>query len=151
MTKYIQMTKRFRAALCLLALAAVSCGGSPTDPSQNVNVPYSQTDLTVGTGRVAANGNRVTVNYTGWLYSPTAPDNKGQQFDSSIGRAPLPVTLGSGGVIKGFDQGIVGMAVGGKRRVTLPPSLAYGSQGSPPAIPPNATLVFEIDLLSVSD
>ena len=136
--------------ILLLLAFSVGCGGSPSSPSQNANVVYSQTDLIVGTGRVAANGNRVTTNYTGWLYSPTAAENKGQQFDTSIGKTPLSFTLGTGGVIKGWDQGIVGMAVGGKRRLVIPPSLGYGSQGNGP-VPGNATLVFDVDLVGVTD
>ena len=143
--------KKIFGILLLLAFIA-GCGSSPSSPSQNANVAYSQIDLIVGTGRVAANGNRVTTNYTGWLYSPTAAENKGSQFDTSIGKTPFAFTLGIGGVIKGWDQGIVGMAVGGKRRLVIPPSLGYGSQGAGNgAIPPNATLVFDIDLVGVTD
>ena len=142
-------TLAVRLTLTLIGLiSAVACGSkSPTDPSQNVNVPFSQTDLVVGTGRQAALGNSLTVNYTGWLYNPSAPENKGTQFETSIGRAPFPFTLG-GNVIAGWNQGVVGMAVGGKRRLVIPPNLAYGSAGSGP-IPPNATIIFEIDLLSI--
>jgi FKBP-type peptidyl-prolyl cis-trans isomerase len=142
----------------VVALVAASCGGgddsTPTAPS--ANVPYSQTDLRVGTGAEAAVGRRVTVHYTGWLYAAGAVDNKGQQFDSSLspGRSPLPVTVGSVGgadsVIRGFDQALVGMRVGGLRRVVIPPDLGYGAAGRPPTIPPNATLIFEIELLTVS-
>jgi FKBP-type peptidyl-prolyl cis-trans isomerase FkpA len=141
---------------CLLLVGSVACGGSPnnpspaTDPSQNLNVPFSQTDLLVGTGRVAANGNNITVNYTGWLYNPSATDNKGSQFDTSALRGPLPFKLGQGAVIRGWDQGIVGMAVGGRRRLVIPPSLGYGSTGNGP-IPPNATLVFDVELVTVTD
>lgn len=137
----------------MLALVAASCGGgddaSPASPS--VNVPYSQTDLRVGTGTEATAGRRITVNYTGWLYSASAPENKGQQFDSSVGVAPYPFTLGAGNVIPGWDQGVVGMRVGGQRRLVIPPALAYGSAGAGNGrIPPNATLVFDIELLNVS-
>jgi FKBP-type peptidyl-prolyl cis-trans isomerase FkpA len=138
----------------LILIGSAACGGSPsspsTDPSQNLNVPFSQTDLVVGTGRQAANGNNVTVNYTGWLYNPSAAENKGTQFDSSALRGPFPFRLGQRAVIPGWDQGVVGMAVGGKRRLIIPPSLGYGSTGNPP-IPPNATLVFDIELLTVTD
>jgi FKBP-type peptidyl-prolyl cis-trans isomerase len=134
-----------------LSLAAAGCGGddSPTGPA--VNVPYSSTDLKVGTGTEATTGRPATVNYTGWLYSTTAADNKGTQFDSSLnaGRTPYTFTPGVSNVIAGWHQGVPGMKVGGIRRLVLPPSLAYGSQGSPPAIPGNATLIFEIELLSV--
>jgi FKBP-type peptidyl-prolyl cis-trans isomerase len=140
------------AALLLvgsLALGSLACGGdsggSPTDPSQNLSVPFSQTDLVVGTGRQATNGNRLTVNYTLWLYDPSRPDNKGAQLESG----PFQFTLGTGGVITGWNQGLPGMAVGGRRRLVLPPSLAYGSAGSPPRIPSNATIIFDIDLVNV--
>jgi len=100
-------------------------------------------DLVVGTGDEAQAGDQVTVHYTGWLWH-------GAKFDSSIDRGePFQFTLGAGGVIKGWDQGIVGMKVGGTRKLIIPPDLAYGEAGSPPKIPPNATLVFEVELLAV--
>jgi FKBP-type peptidyl-prolyl cis-trans isomerase FkpA len=133
-------------------LLTAACGDSPTSSSSTANVPYSQTDLTVGTGRVAANGNMVTVNYTLWLYSATAPENKGTMVQTSVGGPPFTFRLGTGAVIKGWDQGVPGMAVGGKRRLVLPPSLAYGAAGSPSGgIPGNATLVFDIEVLNVTD
>jgi FKBP-type peptidyl-prolyl cis-trans isomerase FkpA len=110
-----------------------------------MNVPFSQTDLLVGTGRQAAAGNRITVNYTLWLYDGSKTDNKGNQLES--GQLP-PITIGAGQVIRGWDQGVPGMAVGGKRRLVIPPSLAYGSTGSG-KIPPNATIIFDIELLNV--
>ncbi len=134
--------------ILLSAISATACGSdmkSPTDPSQNLNVPYSQTDLVVGTGRVAATGNAVTVNYTLWLYDGSKPDNKGAQLQTG----QFPFTIGGSGVIPGFSQGVVGMAIGGKRRLTVPPSLAYGSAGSPPQIPGNATIIFEVELVSI--
>src|SRR5688500_7191009 len=86
----------------ILALVAASFGGDDSSPaSPSANVPYSQTDLRVGTGAEATAGRRITVHYTGWLYSTSAPENKGQQFDSSVGGAPLPFTLGAGQVIRG--------------------------------------------------
>jgi len=94
------------------------------------------------------------VNYTGWLYNPSAAENKGTQFDSSLslGRTPLSFRLGTGqnNLIAGWNQGVVGMAVGGRRRLVLPPSLAYGNGGNGP-IPPNATIIFDIEMLSVTD
>jgi FKBP-type peptidyl-prolyl cis-trans isomerase len=89
------------------------------------------------------------VNYTGWLYDPLRPENKGQQFDSSVGRQPFTFTLGAGQVIRGWDQGVPGMKVGGQRRLTIPPDLGYGANGAGGVIPPNATLVFDVDLLDV--
>lgn len=130
----------------LFAVSVSACGGSdsqtPTSPS--ANVPFSTVDLRVGTGAEANTGRSVTVNYAGYLYSATAVDNKGTSFDAGS----FPFTVGSG-VIAGFSQGVIGMRVGGIRRVIIPPSLGYGSQGSPPRIPGNATLVFEIELLTV--
>jgi len=135
------------AALLALPLVVAACTDSPTSPT--ASAPYSQTDLIVGTGdAAAANGNLLSVNYTGWLYDPTKPDSKGLQFDSSVGQTAFTFTLGSGQVIKGWDQGVPGMKVGGRRRVVIPPSLAYGANRSG-SIPPNATLVFDIDLVSI--
>jgi len=132
-----------RVLLVILLFVAAACGASSTSPTSGA--PYSQTDLVVGTGTQAAAGNRVTVAYTGWLYDSSKPDGKGTQFDSNN----YTFTLGIGTVIKGWDQGVVGMRVGGQRRLIIPPDLAYGSAGSSGVIPPNATLVFDITLISV--
>ncbi len=100
-------------------------------------------DMVVGTGAEAKSGNTVTVNYTGWL-------TNGTKFDSSLDRnQPFSFQLGTGNVIKGWDEGVVGMKVGGKRKLIIPPDLGYGAQGAGSSIPPNATLVFEVELLSV--
>jgi FKBP-type peptidyl-prolyl cis-trans isomerase FkpA len=133
------------AALCAFTLAA-ACGDSPTAPVNNA--PYNQTDLFLGTGADAVVGRTVTVNYTGWFYDADATGNKGVQFDSSAGRGPFAFTLGAGQVIQGWEQGITGMKVGGLRRLIIPPSLGYGPARFGP-IPPNATLLFEIELLAV--
>jgi FKBP-type peptidyl-prolyl cis-trans isomerase FkpA len=132
------------------ALFASGCGGgeSPSSPTRPAGAPYSQTDLRVGTGAEAAAGRTVTVHYTGWLYSPTGSDQKGQQFDSSVGRTPFSFLLGAGRVIQGWDRGVPGMRVGGQRRLVIPPDLAYGSQAVG-SIPPNSTLVFDVELLDV--
>ena len=138
----------------LLPLLCAACGDddaltSPTPPS--LGIPFSQTDMRLGTGTEALNGRRATVNYTGWLYSTTATDNKGTQFDTSLadGRSPLGFTVGGGQVIRGWDQGVIGMRIGGQRRLIIPPELGYGVAGNGSAIPGNATLIFEIDLLNV--
>ena len=110
---------------------------------------YSLVDLADGSGAMATTGKTATVNYTGWLYSDTAPENKGKQFDSSIGRGPFRFRLGGGQVIRGWDQGVQGMKVGGQRRLVLPPEFAYGARGAGGVIPPNATLVFDVELLDV--
>lgn len=99
-------------------------------------------DLLAGQGPEATRGKTVEVHYTGWLLD-------GTQFDSSVGDAPFTFRLGAGEVIEGWDRGVAGMRVGGKRKLTLPPELAYGARGAPPVIPPNATLVFEVELLAV--
>jgi FKBP-type peptidyl-prolyl cis-trans isomerase FkpA len=139
------------ALLLSVALASAGCGGdSGTSPTILPGAPYSQTDVRSGTGAEAAAGRRATVNYTGWIYDPLQPENKGRQFDTSVGRQPFVLTVGAGQAIRGFDQGVTGMRVGGQRRVVIPPDLAYGSTGSGGVIPPNATLVFDIELLEVS-
>jgi FKBP-type peptidyl-prolyl cis-trans isomerase FkpA len=127
----------------VLALAAAACGSSsPTAP--DVDVPYAQTDLRVGAGAEAVAGKRLLVNYAGWLYDAGKPDQKGQQFEASS----YSFDLGARMVIKGWDQGLGGMKVGGVRRLIIPPSLGYGAAGNPP-IPGNATLVFDVELVSV--
>jgi FKBP-type peptidyl-prolyl cis-trans isomerase FkpA len=146
--------RQVRGVVCAVAATAVAlvvagCGSTPTSPSVTANVPYSQTDLAVGSGTAAAKGNTVTVNYTGWLYDANQTDNKGQQFDTSIGRGPFTFALGAGQVIAGWDQGVAGMKVGGTRRLVIPPSLGYGSMAVG-SIPANSTLVFDIQLLGVS-
>jgi FKBP-type peptidyl-prolyl cis-trans isomerase FkpA len=100
-------------------------------------------DLTVGTGREAAAGNLVSVHYTGWL-------TNGTKFDSSVDRKdPFSFPIGAGKVIRGWDEGVAGMKVGGKRKLTIPPQLGYGARGAGGVIPPNATLVFDVELLEV--
>ena len=145
------MNRRSWPAACAIAalgalLAVVAACDSPTAPSNNA--PFSQTDLTVGIGATAVANSVLTVNYTGWLYNATAPDNKGVQFDSSVGREAFVFTLGRGEVIAGWDQGVLGMKVGGVRRLVIPPPLAYGPGRRGP-IPPNATLLFDIELVDV--
>jgi FKBP-type peptidyl-prolyl cis-trans isomerase FkpA len=138
-----------------VALLAVGCnddgGGSPTDPSQ-VNVEFSTTDLVVGTGAEAGAGSRVIMVYELWLYNPAGTASKGNRVGGSSdpnSGGPLPFTIAAGGIIPGVDQGVRGMRQGGKRRIYMPPSMAYGSQGRLPDIPPNASLVFEAELTSV--
>lgn len=97
-------------------------------------------DIKVGTGKEAVSGKRVTVHYTGTL-------TDGKKFDSSVGKQPFSFTLGAGEVIKGWDQGVAGMKIGGKRKLTIPAALGYGERGAGDAIPPNATLLFDVELL----
>lgn len=111
---------------------------------------FSQIDLVEGSGTAARAGAMLRVHYTGWLYDSTRPDNKGKQFDSSIGGEPFTFRLGAGQVIRGWDRGFDGMKVGGKRRLILPPDLGYGASGTPGGpIPGNAGLVFDMELLDV--
>jgi FKBP-type peptidyl-prolyl cis-trans isomerase len=110
-------------------------------------MPLKIDDVTVGTGESAAAGQEVTVHYTGWLDQNGA---RGAKFDSSKDRGePFSFPLGQGHVIKGWDQGVAGMKVGGKRVLTIPPEMGYGSRGAGGVIPPNATLIFEVELLKV--
>ncbi|MCC6212286.1 MAG: FKBP-type peptidyl-prolyl cis-trans isomerase [Burkholderiales bacterium] len=104
-------------------------------------------DIIVGTGATAAAGQQVSVHYTGWLFANGA---KGKKFDSSKDRGdPFDFPLGAGHVIKGWDEGVQGMKVGGSRKLTIPPNLGYGARGAGGVIPPNATLLFEVELLGV--
>lgn len=134
------------SAVALFLCSAVACTDSPVSPTQSV--PYSQSDVRVGSGAEAVAGGLLTVNYTGWVYDSTKTDQKGIVFDTSIGKPAFTFTLGAGQVIKGWDQGVVGMKVGGIRRLVIPPSLGYGNQRAG-AIPPNSTLVFDIELVSI--
>ncbi len=142
------ITRRLFVTSLITALSFITtaCGddSSPTQPTPRAE--YSVTDLRAGTGAEATAGKRLSVNYTGWLYNPSGTDGKGSQFDSSVGRGAFAFTLGAGQVISGWDRGVAGMRVGGQRRLVLPPELAYGASGNGP-IPPNATLVFDIELL----
>jgi FKBP-type peptidyl-prolyl cis-trans isomerase len=105
-------------------------------------------DIKVGTGDEAKKGMTVTVHYTGWLY---VNGKRGAKFDSSVDRnQPFPFKLGAGDVIRGWDEGVAGMKVGGKRELFIPPNLGYGSAGAGGVIPPNATLDFEVELLKVA-
>jgi FKBP-type peptidyl-prolyl cis-trans isomerase FkpA len=147
MNSHIRSAAAFRGVLaCVVLIAAASCGGgddaSPISPTDSA--PYSQTDIRVGTGTEATAGRTATVNYTLWLYSASAAENKGTRIEGGT----FPFVLGAGQAIRGFDQGVTGMRVGGLRRLVIPPELAYGSQGNGP-IPSNATIVFDVELTNV--
>jgi FKBP-type peptidyl-prolyl cis-trans isomerase FkpA len=107
-------------------------------------------DLQIGSGPAVAAGQKAVVHYTGWLYETSAPDKKGMEFDSSRNAGqPFSFVVGAGQVIKGWDQGVLGMQVGGRRRLTIPAELAYGDAGAGGVIPPGATLIFDVDLVAV--
>jgi peptidylprolyl isomerase len=136
-------------ALALAMLAAATIGPANAASGQPVELPdgLKYTDTKLGDGAVATAGHQVSVHYTGWLYQD---GQKGKKFDSSLDRGqPLNFTLGVGQVIKGWDEGVAGMKVGGKRTLIIPPDLAYGARGAGGVIPPNATLTFDVELLGV--
>jgi FKBP-type peptidyl-prolyl cis-trans isomerase len=109
-----------------------------------------KTDVKQGSGTEATPGRAVVVHYTGWLYDTSKPDSRGAKFDSSRDRGvPFGFVLGAGRVIKGWDQGVAGMRTGGQRTLVIPPALAYGERGAGGVIPPNATLIFDVELLDV--
>ena len=135
---------------------------APADPAPlrlgaNDKLPTTVTQLIIidrepgdPKARIAAPRNAVLMHYTGWLYDPSKPDGKGAQFDSSIERRiPFGFIIGGGRVIKGWEQGVPGMKVNGKRTLIIPPSLGYGERGAGGAIPPNATLIFDAELLAI--
>lgn len=108
------------------------------------------TDIKTGTGPAITQGQTAVVHYTGWLYSEGAPENKGRKFDSSRDRGqPFSFPLGAGQVIQGWDEGVEGMQVGGQRRLVIPPEKGYGARGAGGVIPPNATLVFDVELMDI--
>ena len=107
-------------------------------------------DVKQGSGVEAVPGKAVVVHYTGWLYDPGKPDGKGTKFDSSVDRkVPFGFILGAGRVIRGWDEGVAGMKVGGQRTLIIPPDMGYGARGAGGVIPPNATLIFDVELLEV--
>jgi peptidylprolyl isomerase len=133
----------------LLALAAAPLASRPALATGDVTTPSGLRiiDVKLGNGPVPQAGQTVTVNYTGWLF---VDGKKGKKFDSSLDRGePFSFTLGQGQVIKGWDQGLVTMHVGGKRTLIIPPDLGYGASGAGGDIPPGATLIFDVDLLGV--
>jgi peptidylprolyl isomerase len=137
------------SALAVAILAAIAGGPASAAPGQPVTLPdgLKYTDVKVGDGAIAAAGQTVSVHYTGWLYEN---GEKGKKFDSSRDRGePFSFPLGAGHVIKGWDEGVAGMKVGGQRTLIIPPDLAYGARGAGGVIPPNATLIFDVELLAV--
>ena len=147
-------------AAALLAAAcsndAPSTARRPVDAPASAGTPITElqkVDVVKGAGEGISSGQQAVVHYTGWLYDPSAPEHKGKQFDSSrqSGR-PFRFVIGSGGVIKGWDEGVQGMQPGGQRQLVIPSDLGYGATGAGGGqIPPNATLLFDIELLAIED
>ena len=132
--------------------APMSSGAPATSAAPAPGVMSLQTvTLKPGTGATIGGGQMAVVQYTGWLYETGATDHKGKQFDSSrtAGREAFKFPVGTGSVIKGWDQGVLGMKVGESRRLTIPPDLAYGDSGAGGVIPPGATLVFDVELVGI--
>ena len=121
-----------------------------TKVEQSTVTELIKTDVKPGNGAEATPGKHVSVHYTGWLHDAAAPDHHGKKFDSSRDRGqPFGFHLGAGHVIRGWDQGVAGMRVGGQRTLVIPASMGYGARGAGGVIPPNATLVFDVELLSI--
>jgi FKBP-type peptidyl-prolyl cis-trans isomerase FkpA len=147
--------KLIAACACACAFALTACGGGSDDDNAVVIDPttqpagFSNPDIKVGDGLEAASGDLITVTYTGWLYkSDAATAPRGTQFDTNVGGSPLAFVLGTGRVIPGWDKGIVGMKVGGKRTLIIPASMGYGATAHG-SIPANSGLVFDVELVSV--
>jgi len=143
----------FPLAMLLLAgiFSTTACSEQAAPKMETGNVTeLIKTDVKLGTGDLATPGKNVTVHYTGWLYDVAAPDHHGRKFDSSRDRnEPFEFPLGAGRVIAGWDQGVAGMKVGGQRTLIIPANMGYGARGAGGVIPPNATLVFDVELLGV--
>jgi FKBP-type peptidyl-prolyl cis-trans isomerase len=156
---------RYLVTLMMIgALTVAGCGGGDPETAapesmepaggetavSNITT-LQKTDTREGTGVEAMPGKQVTVHYTGWLYNESAPDKHGSKFDSSRDRNdPFVFPLGAGAVIRGWDEGVAGMKVGGTRTLVIPPDMGYGARGAGGVIPPNATLVFDVELLAVN-
>ena len=140
-----------RLELSLLVLLMLCACTDPGPPPGGSVAELQRIDAVVGTGTEATPGTLVSVHYTGWLYDEKAPQQRGKKFDSSVDRGePFNFKLGAGQVIRGWDEGVAGMKVGGKRTLLIPAWLGYGSSGAGGVIPPNASLVFEVELLDVT-
>jgi FKBP-type peptidyl-prolyl cis-trans isomerase FkpA len=142
------------ALVTCIALTAACSGKSEAPPSAASTASsvtaLQKVTLKPGSGAAIGSGQIAVVQYTGWLYEAGAADHKGKQFDSSLPRhEPFKFPLGTGSVIKGWDQGVIGMTVGESRRLVIPPELAYGDGGAGGVIPPGATLVFDVELVGI--
>ena len=144
--KFIATATFLSATMLFAASAQAATAVAPPKPQAAMGL--QKIDTVAGKGALAEAGKVVSVHYTGWLYMPKAPKQRGMQFDSSVGRGPFSFPLGGGQVIAGWDQGVAGMKVGGKRTLIIPAALGYGARGAGP-IPANADLIFDVELLDV--
>jgi FKBP-type peptidyl-prolyl cis-trans isomerase FkpA len=153
------MNNKHWAAAAAAALILSACSketppvSAPATPAAAPITQLQKIDIVKGTGEGISAGQRAVVHYTGWLYDPSASDHKGKQFDSSRERGkPFRFVIGGGGVIKGWEEGVQGMQPGGRRQLVIPADLGYGPEGAGGGvIPPNATLMFDIELLAIED
>ena len=151
-TKLLLNLSIILSAFIMLPQAAFAYKEHGSPAHSTTDSQFQKIDTTVGTGPEAIIGKTVNVHYTGWMYDEDAADNKGRKFDSSRDRdSHFSFLLGSGRVIKGWDQGVLGMKVGGQRTLIIPPSMGYGAQGAGNIIPPNATLIFDVELLGLQE
>jgi FKBP-type peptidyl-prolyl cis-trans isomerase len=133
-----------------ITASSMDAPASESAPTGNDSMAMQKIELAPGSGPEIKAGQSALVNYTGWLYDAAAPENKGKKFDSSVDRnEPFEFPLGGGMVIKGWDEGVAGMKVGGKRRLIIPPEMGYGARGAGGVIPPGATLVFDVELVEI--
>lgn len=155
-TKFLPQAVMLTASIFLISACSQQATTQTSPPPSPAAVVTSiteliKTDTKPGAGAEAVAGRNVSVHYTGWLYDEAAPEHKGAKFDSSRDRGtPFQFPLGAGRVISGWDQGVAGMKVGGQRTLVVPPQMGYGARGAGGVIPPNATLVFDVELLAVN-
>ncbi len=143
-------------AICVVSVLLAGCSGGEDEAAKTASVAtvappteLQKIDIVKGSGEGVSQGQTAVVHYTGWLYDPTAPEQKGAKFDSSRDREPFPFRIGNREVIRGWDEGVQGMQPGGQRRLVIPPALGYGEAGASNVIPPNATLVFDVELMAI--
>ena len=159
-----KITKTIAVAAVSILTLMVGCSDSPSKSDRagsnlsssmgstiiHSSRAFTQNDVRIGSGATARTGQSVSVHYTGWIYDPSSASQRGKQFDSSRTRGrPFSFPLGAGKVIKGWDQGVVGMKVGGQRTLIIPSNMAYGARGAGRDIPPHATLIFDVELLDI--
>lgn len=149
--KLLRLLSTSAVLLVLLSPQAILADDISDEPAPKSNVTeLKKIDTVVGSGKAAFPGLDAVVHYTGWIYNPAKPEGHGKKFDSSVDRGePFDFPLGAGRVIRGWDEGVAGMKVGGKRTLIIPPHMGYGPRGAGGVIPPNATLIFDVELVGL--